>query len=173
MAGRRPKPVKLHKLQGTFNVTRHRGRIEPQASGDLSSKPPPDFFTDTQRELWTDALLDAPAGVLARIDWGLLVAYIETLDRYFRAIEAQRALDRGQQLPFLTKGKNGPITSPFIRIMNHCIALNARLAAEMGFTPSGRARIGALRGIADEAPQAADDAWAQMRQFRLIQGDKA
>jgi len=90
-------------------------------------------------ELWSETLRDAPRGVLRRIDWAALASYVAALDRYARLEQTQRQLDEGRELPFLIKGSHGPMLSPYLRAMNHCIWVITRLQVETGFNP------GALR----------------------------
>ena len=78
MPGRKPKPTELHKLEGTFVPSRHGKRAqEPRAEGSLAELPPPEWFDADQREVWQRALRDAPAGVLAQLDWQVLAEYCE------------------------------------------------------------------------------------------------
>ena len=67
--GPKPKPVSIHRLQGTYDASRHGRRAqEPHAPGSLRDIRPPRWMTDRQKEIWSEALKDAPVAVLARID---------------------------------------------------------------------------------------------------------
>jgi hypothetical protein len=125
--GRPPKPVQLHKIEGTYQPVRHAGRGDRlEAPGELSGKRPPIWMDDAQRKLWREVLADAPRGVLRRIDAVLFANYIELLDRYRRLVAAQRQLDRAQPMPFLVKGHDGVAVSPYLRPLNHCVLLLTR-----------------------------------------------
>jgi hypothetical protein len=72
LAGRRPKPTAVHKIEGTLRSRHSRARTsEPQRRGDLHETP--DWLTDSQREGWDYAIKHAPKGLLKRIDRGMLV----------------------------------------------------------------------------------------------------
>jgi type IV pilus biogenesis protein CpaD/CtpE len=96
----------------------------PPAS--LAAKPPPEWMTDAQRILWADTLDDVPPGALEAIDWGMFAEYIETLDRYARMVLQER---------------DGNVSVAFVRALNETAAVAVHLAAELGLTPLGRARI--------------------------------
>ena len=53
----------------------------------------------------------------------------------------QARLDRDNQLPLLTKTKDGAVASPYLRIMNHAALVMLRCVAELGFSPAARPRI--------------------------------
>jgi P27 family predicted phage terminase small subunit len=163
--GRPPQPRALLKIRGTFRSDRHDSAGEPQAEGDLATRPPPEWMTASQREFWTETLLDAPKDVLRRIDWALFAGYVETWDRYTRLVRAQQRLDAATEVPFLIKGASGPHISPYLRQMDRCLLLLARYGGEMGFTPAGRARLAVAR-LQDEDAAAND--WAALRQLRLV-----
>jgi P27 family predicted phage terminase small subunit len=163
--GQPPKPTAVHKLEGTLRPY-HGQRRDPVAPGSLSTKSPPTWMSDTQREMWMETLLDAPRDVLARIDWQMFASYIELADRHQRAVLAQRKLDDGQALPFLTKRKGGVGTSPYIRIINNTVLLMARLQSEMGFTPVARARL--LRAPGDDPDNDPNTGWALLDSLRVI-----
>lgn len=170
--GRPPKPTQILKQQGTFEPGRHAGRAlrEPEAEGNLDFKPPPEWLTPAQRDFWCETLLDAPRDLLKRIDWAMFTEYVQTWDRYVTAVLAQRKLDADAPLPFLVKGSNGPVTSPYLRQMNHCIVLLTRLQVEMGFTPVARTRIGAIER--DQGDEDAGTGWDTLRKLRVIDGGK-
>ncbi len=166
-SGPRPKPTSLLKIQGTFRPVRHASRDpEVEAPGELAAKVPPEWMTATQREFWTETLLDAPKDILRRIDWAQFAGYVEVWDRYVRLVQAQQRLDKGLALPFLVKGASGaPALSPYLRQMNQCLILLARYAGELGFSPAARAALGRP---ADDRDDAANDEWTALRKPRLV-----
>jgi P27 family predicted phage terminase small subunit len=167
--GRPPKPVQLHKIEGTYQPVRHASRGDQfEAPGELSGKRPPAWMNAAQRKLWRDLLADTARGVLRRIDAALLGNYCELLDRYQQLVEAQRQLDRAQPMPFLVKGPAGAVLSPYLRATNHCVLLLTRLATEMGFTPAARAGL----PVPATAESADDDGWNMLGRLRLIDGGK-
>ncbi len=139
-SGPKPRPSAVLRLQGTYRPHRRHG--EPEAPGDLAALGPPDWLTPDQQNVWRSVLARAPRSVLRTIDAELLAAYCEVVDRHHRAIEAQRALDRGATMPFLVKGRDGPQISPLLRIINRSLDQMLRLSSELGFSPASRAGLG-------------------------------
>jgi phage terminase small subunit len=168
--GRPAKPTALLKLQGTLIQHRHANRADPDAPGDLAQKPAPEWMTEAQRILWTEILLDAPRGLLRRIDWVVFANYVEVVDRHAKAVQAQRQLDEGQAMPFLVKRKDGPGVSPYLRIINHCVLIMRNLQGEMGFTPSARARFKVPDGKTIDAD--AGSGWELLRTLRVVEGSR-
>jgi P27 family predicted phage terminase small subunit len=170
--GPKPKPVSVHKLQGTFQPVRHAKRaIEPEAQGELAELAPPAWLTKRQSEIWRSVLSRAPKGILRAIDAELVAAYCELADRQQRAAEAQAKLDAGESLPLVVRGGAGLVPSPYLRIMNQATLLMVRLQSEFGFTPVGRARLGQ-----PDDPRSGEGedggAWSVLRRFPVIAGGK-
>lgn len=110
--GRPPKPVRIHRLDGTYRPDRHGGRDEPVASGLLTEMQPPAWMSERQREIWREILADAPRGLLRRIDHQLLVNYVELIERRERAAIAQRQVeDVAEMAPLLSHSGESRLTS--------------------------------------------------------------
>src|SRR5215472_4646977 len=168
---RRPKPIGLHKLEGTYQRVRHARRAaEPEAPGDLGELAP-QWLTERQSAIWTDVIKRAPRGILRAIDRELVAAYCELVDRHQRAAEAQARLDAGEGLPLLVRGASGLAPSPYLRILNQTTLLMLRLQNEFGFSPAGRAGLGQPAGPRDEAG-ADGGPWSVLRRFPVIAGGK-
>jgi P27 family predicted phage terminase small subunit len=170
--GPKPKPVDLHRLEGTYERARHDKRaVEPEAPGDLGKIRPPKWLTERQRAIWRDVVKRAPRGILKAIDRELVAAYCELVDRHQRAAEAQARLDAGEGLPLVVRGVSGLVPSPYLRIMNQSVLLMLRLTGEFGFSPAGRAGLGRR----PEGPPAPGDdgVWSALRRFPVIVGGTA
>jgi hypothetical protein len=73
--GRPPKPTLLHHLHGTFNVTKHRDRInDPVAPGEL--KRPPAHLSKPQARRFREVLAHAPRQILRQADIGMVASYV-------------------------------------------------------------------------------------------------
>jgi phage terminase small subunit len=173
--GRPRKPVHLLKLAGTYRPSRHRDREhESPAPGDLPDLAPPAWLTPAQRKIWLEVLADAPAGVLRKIDGRMFGQYCALSERLEVALRAQARLDEmpaASDLPLLVRGPNGARESPYIRLIDRTILALTRLAAELGFTPVARARLGTSKEPTD--PGVEGDTWAVLRRFpRAIEGGK-
>jgi P27 family predicted phage terminase small subunit len=173
MAGRKPKPIALHKLEGTFNPTRHRRRqAEPKADGALAEMTPPARMTKAQQARWHAVLKRAPRLVLQVADYDAFSHYIDLLDRYERALAAQAVIDaKNPDLPLLVRGATGPVMSPYLRIADRALAGMLRLQSELGFTPVARARLGQPEEP-PPVPGSKEDRWAPLRVFPVFAGGK-
>jgi P27 family predicted phage terminase small subunit len=161
MKTKRTKPTALKKLQGTINVTRQ-NKYEPQPETDLDPVPP-DFLTPSQKEGWAYVMRHAPRGLLKALDRSVLVIWVEAEDRHRTAMMTQAKLDSGNQMPLLTKGKDGfPISSPYLRIMNHASLVMLRCVMELGFSPASRPRIQLIPGHAAPMIEGEIDPWDEL-----------
>ena len=147
MRGRKPKPTVLHKLHGSFNVTRHRARgAEPVASGSLDVMEPPADLNEHELATWHYAIEHAPRGVLKKIDRTLLTLWCKTAERYRRAEASQAGMNAQQALPDVIRAPSGLLmVSPYVQIMHKTALLMLKLAEQLGFTPISRPRLGASK----------------------------
>jgi phage terminase small subunit len=174
--GRRPKPTVLHKLEGTFNVTRHRARAdEPTADGDLLAQPP-DGLPANLVEGYSYAVTNAPRGVLRKIDRSVLIVWLEAEDRHWRAMQAQAELDsRSPKAPFLVQQRRRGgaqqggelVVSPYLAIITVAAQTMLRAAAELGFSPASRPRL-ATNTLGVAVPN--DSPW---KRLKVLQGGGA
>ena len=140
---------------------------EPKPSGDLSE--PPEWLTESQKEIWRHAIEHAPAGVLRKIDQGVLTIWVTAVDQHRTAILQQAKLDADAKLPLLIKSRDGTAAaSPYIRVATRAADLMLRAAAELGFTPASRPRL-AGAGATPTAPDP-NSPWARLR---ILQGGRA
>lgn len=138
--GRPPKPTALHKIHGTARKDRNHRPLEPQPVGDLTDAP--DWFTASQREGWEYAIRHCPRGVLKLLDRGALVLWVEAEDRHRAAMIAQATLNRrSPEVPFLVKGPDGLMVSPYVEIIDRAAKIMIRMISELGFSPVARPRI--------------------------------
>jgi phage terminase small subunit len=170
MAGRRPKPTALHRLEGTFNATRHgKGRArEPMPQGDLDAAPA--WFTDSQREGWDYAIAHAPRGLLKMIDRGMLGVWVLAEDRLRVAeITQQRLNEHSPDLPLLIRGPQGLEVSPYVAIADKMSKTMMQAADRLGFSPVARPR---LQLDPPDEPDKGGGAWGTLRRFPVIPGGK-
>ena len=152
MAGRRPKPTALHRLQGTYHSTDHGTARAYEARATGAVGPAPKGLTVTQRQAWRYAVKHAPAGVLKAIDREMLRLWVETVE-YRDEARRQLALSGDWE------------RSPCHAVVARTTQLLARLANELGFSPAARPRIHL------EAPPPTDDAANPWAALRLVQHD--
>src|SRR5689334_3084513 len=104
--GPKNKPTTLLHLHGTYNVTRHRARPpDAEAPGELGE--PPADMSPPEADRWRAALAAAPVGLLGRTDESLLRLWCYHESAFLQAREMQRALDEGNKLPQLIRGRAG------------------------------------------------------------------
>ena len=142
-SGRKPLPARLHRLHG--NPHGHRlpnEGDEPRPPTSLCPAPP-EWMDAQQRETWRHAIENAPLGMLAEIDQGILSVWVCS------CVEYQRAAAEVRKAGQLVEGRDERmIASPYLGIMNRMAALLIRCASELGYSPASRASLGmrATRG---------------------------
>jgi phage terminase small subunit len=151
----RPKPTALHRLHGTGNATRMKARRNEPVPPEGDLRTPPDHLSESQKADWVFAIDNAPAGVIFACDRGLLEVYIVARDHHRLANRFQGQLDSENeakllvQTPIMRNSKGAPtsggnlVPSPYLRILAKAGTLMVRAAAELGFTPAARPRLGA------------------------------
>ena len=134
LTGRRRKPAILHVLQGTLESS-HKGReFEPMAEGDIGD--PPEEFTAEEKKEWEFVRVNAPARMLATLDRRALMGWCQACVAY------DQATAQLKKHGMLIKNSRGmPVKSPLIGIINDQLKHIRVLAEQLGFTPSGRARL--------------------------------
>lgn len=169
-AGRRPKPTMLHKIEGTFNQTKHgRDRAhEPQPEADLGAAPVD--LTDAETALWDHAIGNAPRGMLKEIDRPAMIVLCEAAARHNEARRMQHLLDTDAQLTLVLRGKAGQlIESPYNRILDKTAKTILTACDRIGFVPTARPRIHVDPQTGQEV-EGGSDPWSMLR---VIRGGKA
>ena len=150
MTGRKPKPAELRVLQMSSRKASKLIARQIETPGGIVE--PPEYLTKSQRDDWAYAVENAPKGVLRRIDKAVLAGYIIAADTHRQAALALQTT----QLLVKTPKQALPMQNPYLPILNRQYMLMLRGAAELGFTPSARARLAS--GSTDK-PAVAEDAW--------------
>lgn len=146
MRGRKPVPTSLVELRGRPSHDRKPNPREPKPHGDLAEAP--EALSDDQRDAWNYIIAAAPPSMLKRLDRGALLVYVIAQDLHAQAFRAQ---NKGG---LVAKTKTGAlIQSPFLPIINRQGLIMLRAAAELGFTPVSRPRIGAPQFLPPMPPQ--------------------
>jgi len=141
MKGRPRKPILLHRMEGTYQPSRHAYRVhEPQPPGELAGAAPPRWLTVRQKRLWRDILERAPKGVLRLADLEAFAGYVLHID-----IMIETAKKQAQLALVDSDGK----PSPYLRLLRQTAEVMSKLQAELGFTPVARTRLGGSQAAAD------------------------
>lgn len=138
MPGRKRKPTALHVVDGTFNVTTHRGRLnEPKPPGNLDK--PPAWFSREQRSVWDYGLASAPPNLLKRLDLSIYTVWVIACDMHRQA--AEELSKRGILGLIETTTAGNMLQGRLVGIMNRQADLIVKAAGEMGFTPASRSKV--------------------------------
>jgi P27 family predicted phage terminase small subunit len=131
--GRKPKPTVLKEIDGS---KMRRNPNEPQLSEDIGK--PPSWLSKPAQVLWRSLVKRCPSGMLKLVDEPTLATYCEAecLRR-----KATAALNKpGQKLTVLSPTKREPMQNPLMYVVNKQAQIMMKAAAELGFTPTSRAR---------------------------------
>jgi P27 family predicted phage terminase small subunit len=133
MPGRKAFAAGVHRLHGTKSKAK---RAREQTEGVGSVGGPPDWFTAEQADVWRHTLAVAPIHILTGTDRQLLTTWCTAVvDHRNAVLDVQK---RGQLI--IGEGKS-LVSNPSIRIANHAAGIILRALAEMGFSPSSRAKL--------------------------------
>ncbi len=140
MRGRKTKPTALKLIQGNAG---HRPIIATIDCRKPFTIRAPSWLTGAQKAIWRRATANLPEGVLGQADRELLIVWCVTTDLYETAVRMQATLDASSRNPLLIRSKkNGePIESPYLRVMHKHSQTLIRVASELGFSPTSRAKI--------------------------------
>ena len=152
MRGRKPKPTWL-KVIGGNPGRRPLNYAEPKPEGDLSV--PPDWLTPSQRSVWEKAIADAPPGLLRRVDESVFLVWVVAKDLHQSATEKIAQSGTIVRMP----NSNMAVQSPWVAVLNKQAQIMLKASAEMGFTPSSRARVSL------DAPSFNQNKFARLTQF--------
>ena len=135
MKGRKPLPSKVKKLAG--NPGKRALRPEPKPKGGELRRPA--WMTGYARAMW-ERIIGAwrGTGVLTGADQGALEAYCAA---YGRFVAAQADVEAHGLT--LTDNFDNVKKNPAVTVLGEAVAQMRSLGAEMGLTPSARARLAA------------------------------
>jgi phage terminase small subunit len=133
--GRKRTPTALAALHGNPSKIRLPD-AEPVPTGALEE--PPEWLTREQAESWRYALAHAPPGLLRRLDRGMLTIWVVAEATHQRAV---RLLEKRCGSDLMTTQGEQEIPSMYLSVINKQALLMIKVASELGFSPSARARV--------------------------------
>ena len=143
--GRRPKPRNLKVILGTDRPSRANPN-EPKV--EISLPDPPAHLSPEALKEWERVAPELVAcGIVTRLDRGILAAYCQAYGRWRQAEEALHRFAKkdGATRGLIIKTTNGnAIQNPIVGSANKAMSDMMRYAAELGLTPSSRARVDGL-----------------------------
>lgn len=148
MAGRKPKPTHMKRLQGNPGKRPLNAR-EPKPNGNL--KAPPSHFSVEQIAVWNYAIENAPPGLLKNLDLSTLEVWTTACVLHREAMELVR-----KDGLVVTAPSGYLMANPALSSLNTQAGIMLKSAGELGFTPSSRSRI----SISEEVDE--NDPWAQL-----------
>lgn len=127
------KPVRQHKLQGTYLRARHSTRREVEAAGDLLDNPPPKHLTPAERTIWRETCAVAPGQLWRPADQFVLEAFTA-------AVAAHRAARAELATVTVLTDRDSHI-HPLMGEIRRQASLIRELGACLGLTPQSRLQL--------------------------------
>ena len=143
MKGRKPLPTEVKRARGTLQPCRTRtDEMRPELVRDMPE--PPEYLDEYGRAEWERILPELKAsGVLARLDLSIIAMYCNEIATY---IECQQQMKKAATRVMVIKDDSGKVKYaqqlPYQKIANDALEKAVKIAAEFGFTPAARTRIG-------------------------------
>ena len=137
--GRKSLPNKIKTLRATDQPVRMMDEVEYERISKvtvpriLSTTRARKIYKERSQVLINMKLLQEP-------DQDLLVAYANTLDLYYQAIEKQKNEDLVTEL-VNAKGHKMQVISPYIKLQKDLLEMVNKLSGHFGFSPSSRASL--------------------------------
>lgn len=161
--GRKPAPIELKLLRGNPGKRAINAKAlvlkQPEVRAEDAT---PVMLLEEAKPYWDHAIAHAPHGLLRKLDIYLLAAWCNAAYRYEYNMRLAAKSDvipvRGAKLSGLDPKDRPVMHNPFSTAARAYLKDMTMLAAELGFTPSARARLGA----AEIATPIADDPWEQI-----------
>jgi len=143
MRGRKKTPAKVLQLRGNAG-RRPLNLDEPKVTLGIPESPA--FLSETARKYWDSHVVDLDtAGILARVDIGILAAYCTALAN----LEiAERQIQTEGYTQFAES--SGEKKSPWVLIAKESRDQIRSLGSELGLTPASRARLKATPKVAED-----------------------
>lgn len=139
MGGRPRKPTALKKLQGTLQKCRT-NPAEPRPAHELKNTLPPDYMTESAKQIWTFALDQAPEGMLTTLDFAVFSRWVVLYDQFMILSSAIKREGTIQE------NEDGTLAvNPMLRALNQTAATLRALETELGFTPASRSKVISLK----------------------------
>jgi len=133
MAGRKPKPIELKRIEGNPGKRPLPEEIKPSI-GETTC---PTHLSETAKKEWIRIVPELlNLGLLTNIDRAALAAYCQAFGRW---VDAENVINEKGVL-YKTAAGN-VITSPMLWVANKAMEQMHKFLTEFGLTPSSRARI--------------------------------
>lgn len=147
--GRKPTPTEIKLVRGNpgKRPINANARVLQQEAAILTEDVPA-MLLEEARPYWDHAIVYAPRGLLRKLDVYLLAAWCNAAARYEYNMRLAAKSDiipvRGAKLADLDMKDRPLMHNPYSSAARAYLKDMTMLAAELGFTPCARARLGAL-----------------------------
>ena len=140
MGGRPRKPTAVKKLQGTLQKCRTNA-LEPQPQFDLKDfKEPPEYLTDSAKEIWSFALQQAPEGMLSSLDYSIFAEWVILFDQFVILSEGLKS-----QGTFVRDADGNQAVNGIINSITKTATILRGIENELGFTPASRSKVSSFK----------------------------
>lgn len=137
IAGRKPKPTKIHLLNGNPSRLNLDARMASEPKPKPIAPDCPEHLDDAARAEWFATAPELErVGLLTLLDKAAFAAYCQVYSRWVNAEEHIK------KHGLLIKSPNGyPMPNPYLNIATRALDQMMRLLVEFGLSPSARSRI--------------------------------
>ena len=140
MGGRPRKPTAVKKLQGTLQKCRT-NPLEPQPQFDLKDfTEPPEYLTESAKDIWTFALQQAPEGMLSSLDYSIFSEWVILYDQFIKLSEGLKA-----QGTFVRDADGNQTVNNIINSITKTATILRGIENELGFTPASRSKVSSFK----------------------------
>lgn len=140
MGGRPRKPTAVKKLQGTLQKCRTNA-LEPQPQFDLKQfSEPPEYLTETAKEIWTFALQQVPEGMLSSLDYSIFAEWVILFDQFVILSEGLK-----NQGTFVRDADGNQQVNSIINSITKTATILRGIENELGFTPASRSKVSSFK----------------------------
>ena len=159
--GRKPSPIELKLVRGNpgkrpLNTTARVLRQDEALACDR-----PTMLLEEAASYWDYAFAHAPRTLIKKLDVYLLAAWANAAARYEHNIRLAAKSDvipvRGMKLADVPMAHRPIMHNPYSSVARAYLKDMIALAAELGFTPASRARIGSMESAGE-----IDNVWKQL-----------
>jgi len=131
--GQKPTPTALKLVTGNPGK-RPLNKNEPKPRFGIGRAP--EWLSETQREIWEEAVKNSPAGLLTGVDRKIFLTWVVSASAHQDA--ALLCNERGYTITTLNGNE---IQAPWVGVMNKQAQILIKTSSELGFTPAARSRV--------------------------------
>lgn len=159
--GRKPSPIELKLVRGNPGKRPLNAQAKVLRQDEASTADRPSMLLEEAVSYWDYAFAYAPRSLIKKLDVYLLAAWANAAARYEHNIRLAAKSDvipvRGMKLADVPMAHRPIMHNPYSAVARAYLKDMITLAAELGFTPAARSRIGALETSIDD-----DNVWSRL-----------